>query len=179
MESPTPTEPDPEGPAQSVADEPFLQKDRFLPHILTVINNAYTWHTSRLYLETIGLGLNETRIIAILYQFGDLHAWEITDHLKMNKSLVSRSLRTLEERDLITMKVSRRGRRASPTKKSLPIHRRIVEMARTREELLLHGFSPQERDLLLDFLNRLYSNIPRCIEYASSQTNTEMSGEPE
>jgi DNA-binding MarR family transcriptional regulator len=126
-------------PEDTFADEPFLRKDQFLPHIMTVVNNAYTWHTSRLYLATIGLGLNETRILSILYEFGKLYAWEIAEHLTMNKATVSRSLRTLEDMGLIAMEQTRRGRRAVPTNKSQSIHRQIVRLARTREKYYSRG----------------------------------------
>jgi DNA-binding MarR family transcriptional regulator len=149
--------------AANFDEEPFLRKDVFLPHMLTVVNNAYAWHASRLYLDVIGLGLNETRIISILYEMGGLQAWEISEILNMNKATVSRGLRILEEARLIEMKKTRRGRQATPTAASAPIHRQIVRMARTREEILLRNFSLDEREQLLDFLNRLYANVPDCI----------------
>ena len=148
-------------------EEDYLRKDSFLPHLLTVANNGYAWHASRMYLEVLGLGVNETRILSILYEFGELQAWEICDILSMNKATVSQAMKRLEKDGLLTFEKERRGRFAKPTPKSLPIHRQIVRMARSREEVLLEGFSPEERDKFREFLTRFAANLPAVVEYTA------------
>ncbi|MBT0668157.1 winged helix-turn-helix transcriptional regulator [Novosphingobium profundi] len=146
-------------------DEECLRNDVFLPHVLTVASNSYSWHTSKLYLDTLGMGVNEIRVLSILYEYGELQAWKICDILWMNKSLASQSLKSLEKKGLITIEVRRGGRFASPTPSSLPVHRQIVRMARSREEILLQDFSGEERAQFLDYLKRLHRNIPDAVDY--------------
>ncbi|MXO66677.1 MarR family winged helix-turn-helix transcriptional regulator [Altericroceibacterium endophyticum] len=156
-----PTERDP----SEYDGEDCLRNDRFLPHALTVANNSYAWHASKLYLDVLGFGVNETRILSILYEYGELQAWRICDILSMNKATVSQSLKTLEKQELIEIERRREGRFARPTKKSEPAHRKIVQMARAREEILLKGFSEEERSKFIEFLNRFHRNIPESLEY--------------
>jgi hypothetical protein len=47
----------------------------------------------------------------------------------------------------------------------LDIHRQIVAIARTREALLLTGFSAAEKDTLLKYLRRMQDNIPLTRTY--------------
>lgn len=147
--------------------EPYLRKDDFVPHLLTVANNGYAWHASRMYLEVLGMGVNETRVLSILYEFGELQAWEICEILSMNKATVSVSLKKLENDGLLTIETNRNGRFAKPTPKSLPIHRKIVRMARSREEILLDGFSQKDRDKFRELLTRFAQNLPKAVAYTT------------
>ncbi|MEO8723469.1 MAG: MarR family transcriptional regulator [Sphingobium sp.] len=147
--------------------EPFLRKDAFVPHLLTVANNGYAWHTSRMYLEVLGMGVNEMRVLSILYEFGELQAWEICDILSMNKATVSQSLKKLAKDSLIEIETNRNGRFARPTPESLPIHRQIVQMARSREEVLLDGFSKEDRDKFRELLTRFAENLPKAVAYTA------------
>ncbi|WP_183029956.1 MarR family winged helix-turn-helix transcriptional regulator [Altericroceibacterium spongiae] len=158
-----PTERDP----SEYDNEDCLHNDRFLPHALTVANNSYVWHASKLYIETLGIGINETRIISILYEYDELQAWRICDILCMNKATVSQSLKSLEKQELIEIERRREGRFARPTKKCEPVHRKILQMARSREEILLQGFTAEERAKFIDFLNRFHKNIPATLEYTN------------
>lgn len=113
------------------------------------------------------MGVNETRVLSILYEFGELQAWEICDILSMNKATVSQSLKKLESDGMLTITINRNGRFARPTPQSKSIHRKIMRMARSREEVLLDGFSQVERDQFKDYLSRFTQNIPKSIEYAN------------
>ena len=154
-------------PPSDYDGEPYLRKDEFVPHLLTVANNGYAWHASRMYLEVLGMGVNETRVLSILYEFGELQAWEICDILNMNKATVSQSLKKLEKDGLLEIETNRNGRFARPTPKSLPIHRQIVRMARSREEVLLDGFSKQDRDKFRELLTRFAENLPKAVAYTA------------
>lgn len=138
-----------------------------MPHLLTVATNGYAWHTSRMYLEVLGIGVNEMRVLSILYEFGELQAWEICDILSMNKATVSQSLKKLQKDELIEIETSRNGRFAKPTPKSLPMHRQIVRMARSREEVLLDGFSDQDRQKFRELLIKFTDNLPRAVAYTA------------
>ncbi|RIV80065.1 ArsR family transcriptional regulator [Aurantiacibacter xanthus] len=146
--------------------EEVLENAKFLPHILTVANNNYAWHTSKMYLEILGIGVNETRILSILYEYGELQAWKICDILQMNKATVSQSIRSLQGKGLVEIHHQREGRFIRPTSASKSVHRQIVRMARSREEILLDGFSAEERRMFIDFLERFHRNLPKAIAYA-------------
>ncbi|MBU0832109.1 MAG: ArsR family transcriptional regulator [Alphaproteobacteria bacterium] len=113
------------------------------------------------------MGVNEMRVLSILYEFGELQAWEICDILSMNKATVSQSLKKLEKDGLIEIETNRNGRFARPTPNSLPIHRQIVRMARSREEVLLDGFSKEDRDKFRELLTRFAENLPKAVAYTA------------
>ena len=154
-------------PPSDYDGEAFLRKDQFVPHLLTVANNGYAWHASRLYLDVLGMGVNETRVLSILYEFGELQAWEICDILSMNKGTVSQSLKNLKKDGMLTIETNRNGRFAKPSPKSFSVHRQIVRMARSREEVLLDGFSEEERDRFRDYLARFAGNLPKAVAYTN------------
>ncbi|MCW2393546.1 MarR family winged helix-turn-helix transcriptional regulator [Sphingobium sp. B11D3A] len=120
-----------------------------------------------MYLEVLGIGVNEMRVLSILYEFGELQAWEVCDILSMNKATLSQALKKLQKDGLIDIETNRNGRFAKPTPKSLPIHRQIVRMARSREEILLDGFSNAERDKFRELLTRFAANLPKAVAYTA------------
>lgn len=140
--------------------EEILQRSTYVPHYLMVVTNGLVWHSSRLYVKELGIGLNECRILTILADSGPLSAVQIAQILSINKGAVSRALQVLEERGYITAGSETYRRRVALTPKSRPVQRQIVEIARAREALLLEGFGDAEKADLLKYLRRMQDNIP-------------------
>ena len=137
-----------------------LHRDTYVPHYLIVITNGLAWHSSRLYVKNLGIGLNESRILTILADSGPLSASEICRILSMNKGAVSRSLQVLEQRGYVSLRADDGARKIAMTAASRSVHGQIVEMARAREAALLQGFSAAEKATLLEYLRRMQENIP-------------------
>jgi len=148
------------GESRPFPEDDILQRSTYVPHYLMVVTNGLVWHSSRLYVKQLGIGLNECRILTILADSGPLSAVQIAQILSINKGAVSRALQVLEEHGYIAAGAETYRRRVELTAKSRPIHRQIVEIARAREALLLKGFSAAEKTELLEYLSRMQDNIP-------------------
>jgi len=148
------------GESRPFPEDDILQRSTYVPHYLMVVTNGLVWHSSRLYVKQLGIGLNECRILTILADSGPLSAVQIAQILSINKGAVSRALQILEERGYITADSEAYRRRVALTPKSRPVHRQIVAIARAREALLLEGFSAAEKTELLQYLRRMQDNIP-------------------
>src|SRR3954452_11101273 len=146
-------------------EKEILKRQAYVPHYLMVVSNGLVWHSSRLYVKHLGIGLNECRILTILADSGPMPAVEISRILSINKGAVSRALQVLEQKGYVGADSDSYRRRIGLTAKSRPIHRQIVAIARTREALLLTGFSAAEKDTLLKYLRRMQDNIPLTRTY--------------
>lgn len=78
--------------------------------------------------------------------------------MAMNKSIVSRSLASLVERELVRQEGTPRALHNYLTDAGFVIHDRIVPIALGREEKLLSGITPEERRQLLQLLARMLKN---------------------
>jgi len=148
------------GDQKAIPEEEILHRSTYVPHYLIVITNGLAWHSSRLYVRHLGIGLNEARILTILADSGPLSAGELCRILSMNKGAVSRSLQVLEQCRYVSVSADDGKRKVAMTAESRSVHRQIVEMARAREALLLRGFSAAEKTALLGYLQRMQENIP-------------------
>jgi len=144
----------------SLPEAEILHRSTYVPHYLIVVTNGLVWHSSRLYVKQLGIGLNESRILTILADSGPLSAGEICRILSMNKGAVSRALQVLEQRNYVSLRTDGGRRKVAMTPESRSVHRQIVDMARAREALLLQGFSAAEKTALLEYLQRMQQNIP-------------------
>jgi DNA-binding MarR family transcriptional regulator len=148
-------------------EEEILHRSTYVPHYLIVVTNGLVWHSSRLYVKQLGIGLNESRILTILADSGPLSAGEICRILSMNKGAVSRSLQVLEQRGYVSLRADDGRRKVAMTPESRSVHRQIVDMARAREALLLQGFSAAEKTALVGYLQRMQQNIPLTRAFSS------------
>jgi DNA-binding MarR family transcriptional regulator len=140
------------------ADRPIIDRYLFAPHYLSLIANVLTSGSSREYLSRYGVGLNEARIITVLGHVPGLTPPELSTAMAMNKSIVSRSLASLMEREFIRQEGTPRALHNYLTEAGSLIHDRIVPIALGREEALLAGITPEERRQLLQLLVRMLKN---------------------
>jgi DNA-binding MarR family transcriptional regulator len=159
------TEPNATAGSQLIPQEEVLKRSTYVPHYLIVVTNGLVWHSSRLYVKQLGIGLNECRILTILADSGPMSAVEICQILSINKGAASRALQVLEQRGYISGDVDSRRRRVALTPKSRSVHRQIVEIARAREAMLLQGFTAAEKGTLLKYLQRMQENVPLTRAY--------------
>jgi DNA-binding MarR family transcriptional regulator len=144
---------------------PVIDRHLYAPHYLMIIANALSAGASRLYLQRFDLGINEGRIIAVLGHEPGKTALAIGQAMVINKSIISRSLRTLLERGLVCPAGVGRGCRYSLTGSGKIIHDAIVRMASDREQLLLAGIDPAERQVLIRLLAQMLANVETMNRY--------------
>ena len=142
-----------------------LDAAEFVPHLLTASANAMTAAGSRWFFTTYGFGVNEGRIIGVLGHRPGLTAAQLGQLMAMNKSIVSRGLANLQQLGLIRGVGPVRGRQSFLTESGRRLHDEIVAASYISEDVLLDGFSPRQREQMLDLLKKLYANIQKF--YAS------------
>jgi DNA-binding MarR family transcriptional regulator len=142
-----------------------IDRHLYVPHYLVVLANGLAWSQSRIYLKHLGIGINEARILTVVAHTPDATAAEICEILVMNKSIVSRSLQVLESKGLVEVGAAKRSRPVTLTESGFALHDRVVEVSLDREKLLLSGFSPTEKAIVLGYLARMFNNLERANAY--------------
>lgn len=134
---------------------------RYAPYYLSLINNRLSWGASQVYLQLFGIGLNEWRILSALRNEPGIQALRVTEMVLMNKSVVSRSTRRLEDLGHVVAKLDRTRRLLWLTPSGAALHDTIIKIALKREAALLDGFSEAELDALFATLERLRANLAK------------------
>lgn len=130
----------------------------FQIHRLAIANDR---HGQKLIMERFGLTLPQWRVIGVIGAIGrDAPIGQVLDDLSMNKSQLSRELKTLMEMGLVTSAADARDRRrlrASLTPAGQKLHDEVLEFVRAQNEIMMSQFSPEETARLsrnLDILIR-------------------------
>lgn len=136
-----------------------IDRQQYVPAYLALVSNSLQWSGSQLYLRNFGIGINDWRVLTSLGNRPGSTAVALSNWLDMNKSMVSRSFRTLQDMRLIgtDSKVGRKKFYLTATGAAL--HEQMMPIAMRRNDILLQGFSDEEQSALLDFLRRMHTNM--------------------
>ncbi|MGY1823080.1 MarR family winged helix-turn-helix transcriptional regulator [Geodermatophilus sp. SYSU D00079] len=150
-------------PGQRLRRRPVPQRidrERYAPYHLAVIANVLSSSTSQVYLREFGIGVNDWRVLSHLALEPGCTAQTVSNELKVDKSVVSRSVRTLVDRGLVGVEATPGFRRLYLTEAGVQLHKRVVPVALQRERLLLTGLDDAEVAQLLSLLRRVHANLP-------------------
>jgi DNA-binding MarR family transcriptional regulator len=140
-----------------------LDLQRYVPALVTLLSTRLTNSGSTIYRKRLGIGATEMRVIVILAAERNISGNRIGAMTGTDKALVSRALKSLEALKLITVSADpTHGRRQSIalTRAGERVHEQGLAISLQREDLLLKGFSRQERELAVELLNRMVVNLP-------------------
>lgn len=138
-----------------------VQAGRYAPYYLSVLNNRLAWGASQLYLHLFDIGLNEWRILSALRNEPGIQALRVGEMVAMNKSVVSRSTRRLEDLGYVVARLDRARRLLWLTQAGAELHDKIIAIALQREAALLDGLDEAELDRLFALLERLRENLAK------------------
>jgi DNA-binding MarR family transcriptional regulator len=142
-----------------------IDVDRYVPGYITVVANAITTSGSQVYLRNFGVGMNEWRVVSYIGMDPGITAQEVSNITKIDKSVISRSVKSLVAAGLVTVETSPGFRRLYLTGDGARLYKGIVPVALERERLLLAGLSAEEVEQLLGLLRRLHANLPALAAY--------------
>lgn len=142
-----------------------LDRDRYVPYYLTVIANTASASASRVYLRRYGVGVNDWRVLTHLGLEPGCTAQVVSNVLQVDKSVVSRSVKTLVDRGLIAVEITPGFRRLYLSAAGAALHKEMMPVVLQRERILLDGLAPEEVDLLLALLRRVQANLPALAAY--------------
>ena len=150
------------------ADRDVLDLAGYVPYFLTAISNTWSRSSSRLYLEHFGVGVTEWRVISQLAIEPGIAAQRICEIIGLDKGAVSRSVAALVAAGHVAEGVDGRdGRRQllELTSDGYALHDRLIALATRREQILLDGMTPEERDQFTGFLRRIHARLPELREF--------------
>ena len=136
--------------------------ERGIPFLVAALGNKLSAIASNNVRDELGVGLMEWRILAMLAVEKEATPARIGQVTGVDKSVVSRAAASLEQRGLITVAsdpAASRQTRLLMTQAGAELHVRGIEMSYARNEQLLHGFTPEERQQLSELLRRATANL--------------------
>ena len=143
-----------------------IDRHAFVPHYLGVLSNTLIWSQSRFFLEAYNCGINEIRIISSLGFTPGLTATNICSDLRMNKSIVSKTLSYLVNKGWLFCNGSGRNRSYELTEEGWAMNEKIIPISLERERRLLRGFSDLDKAVLLGYLARMTQNLDHAADFA-------------
>lgn len=132
---------------------------RYVPSLLSVLNNRLSSSASDLYLQNFDVGINEWCFMVVLARQPGISAKSISELAAIHQTVISRSLREMEKKGFIAFDKGRWERLIELTPLGASTYEKVLQIALQREQLLLDGFSESEREHLIDFLRRMNANV--------------------
>jgi len=151
------------GPAGQGARK-TIDFERGIPFLVSALGNRLSALASHNVREELGIGLMEWRILALLAAENEATPARIGRVAGVDKSVVSRAATSLEQRGLITVNpdpAASRQTRLVMTEQGGQMHDRGIAMSYARNDELLEGFTPEERDQLAALLKRATANLAK------------------
>ncbi len=133
-----------------------IGRDEYTPALLAMLNNMMVWSGSRVFHTLHGIGTNEWRVLSALGNWPGATASDLRDILGMNKSVASKSVKVLLERDLIAQLDGPRGsRHLYLTDAGVTVHDDFMPVAMDRQAILHEALSSDEVKTLNALLCRM------------------------
>lgn len=141
-----------------------LDLDGFIPAYISQIGNRWSRGSSRLYLKSFGVGINEWRVMTIVAREPGVTAQRASEILGSDKAAIARGIFSMEKHGLVKVEPSemdRRQRHVFLTDLGWEVHDKILKVALDREALLLDGLTKGEIGDLTSLLDRVRKNLVR------------------
>jgi len=139
-----------------------LDLDRYVPALITFIANKLSRSATVLYQKRFGVNVTEWRILALLAIEPAISAARICHVIGFDKGPVSRTLAVMEQSGLVTIRTDESDGRThaiSLTSKGRTTHDQVIAAALERERRLLSCLRKDEREVLINLLGRIHSNL--------------------
>lgn len=137
----------------------ILTLEEFLPYRLSVSSNTVSSFFTDIYQDKFALTITQWRIMAVLGEYPSSSAEEVSQKTQIEKSILSRAISKLLQRNLIQRSFSTKDKRRSIlnlTDTGLTVYSEIVPLSYEYERQLLDCFSADERQQFSALLEKLY-----------------------
>jgi DNA-binding MarR family transcriptional regulator len=149
-------------PVSGVKTGQTLDLERYVPAFVTFIANKLSRSATAFYQQRFGVNVTEWRMMSLLAIEPGITASRICYVIGFDKGPVSRTLALMQKRGLIAIKTDPRDGRShsiSLTPKGRQVHDQVIVAALERERRLLACLRKDEREILIDLLRRVHSNL--------------------
>lgn len=89
-----------------------MQLTNFIPYQLSVLSNKISRGIAKFYRDQHGISIPEWRVLAILSDLNHQTAKELTEYSQMDKVKVSRTMKILEDKGLVSERTCQKDARA-------------------------------------------------------------------
>ncbi|MFT4653332.1 MAG: DNA-binding MarR family transcriptional regulator [Kangiellaceae bacterium] len=149
---------------KQVTKASLLTLERYLPYRLSILSNRVSTLVAESYKGRFGLSITQWRIMAVLGEYPGASADEISAKTQIEKSLISRAISNLLNRNLIQRQISREDKRRTQidlTETGYDVYSQIVPLSLEYEDQILSCLSTDEQEQLSQLIDRLYDNAEK------------------
>ncbi|MGH1371231.1 MAG: MarR family winged helix-turn-helix transcriptional regulator [Cellvibrionaceae bacterium] len=147
----------------SEIDNP-LNLESFLPYRLSVTSNKISGIIADTYKDKFAISITEWRIMAVLGSNPGSSADEVSAKTQIEKSILSRAISKLLQRNLIEREFDEEDRRRSILTLSntgISVYNEVVPISYDYEKRFLACFSDDEQRQFRQLLDRLYQHADK------------------
>lgn len=148
--------------AKEVSGLKVLDSQRHIPYFFTYISNKLSYGAGKIYRRLFDIGITEWRVMSVLAAQPDIGAHQICALLGIDKAVVSRSLRRLEELKLVKPSHAKPNGKVRPlrlSKLGMSRHNKMIEIALERERRLLSVLTAEEKEALVQTMKKLRTAV--------------------
>lgn len=152
---------------KSLQPHKILQLERYLPYRLSILSNRISALISEIYSDKFALSITEWRIMAVLGEYPDVSADEVSLKTQIEKSILSRAINKLVQRKLLQREFDPLDRRRSMlrlTATGLSVYDEVVPVSYDYEKAMVSCFTDAEREQFSEFIDRLYQHAESPFE---------------
>ncbi|MCW8090410.1 MarR family winged helix-turn-helix transcriptional regulator [Alteromonas sp. ASW11-130] len=142
-------------------NDSILKLERFLPYRLSILSNKVSSLVADIYKDKFAISITEWRIMAVLGEYPDISADEISAKTQIEKSILSRSVSKLLKRKLIERDMAEDDKRRSVIRLSTTgksVYDEIVPLSYEYERALLKCFTKEEQAQFSALIDQLYEH---------------------
>ena len=135
-----------------------IDLEQFLPYQLNQMANLISDDFARVYQQKYNLTIPQWRVLANLAQYGKSNAKDLCTQANMDKSTVSRAIKSLLQRGYVEAQLNQQDKRVTQVmlnEQGNAIYKLIARDAQNWEAQLAEKFSKQQQVQLLNLLKEL------------------------
>ena len=139
-----------------------LDLNRYVPALLAFIDNKLSAHAAKLYKDQFNTTLTEFRILTMLAVEPNINAQRIIELIGLDKAGVSRTIKQLHEKALLTVTPDPQDLRSNTlqlTASGQALYDEVLIAAQEREQKLLAEFNHMEIENLIYLLTKLHTGV--------------------
>jgi DNA-binding MarR family transcriptional regulator len=113
-------------------------------------------------LKPYNISSSQMLVLNAIYRNEGIHQEAISKLLNLDKANITRAINRLIDEDLVSREIDSNDKRAyllHLTKKGKKLEPEIVKILKRTTSTLLKGFTAEERTIILNLLQKMYSNI--------------------
>ena len=134
-------------------DHRILTLERYLTYRLSILSKRVSGRIAETYGDEFAISVTEWRIMAVLAEYLDISADEVSNKTRIEKSILSRAISKLLNRNLLNREIDPADKRRSMLKLS-STGQSIYDM----EKELLNCFNAEETEAPSKLVDRLYEH---------------------